>query len=174
MAAIAGSLGLESLGPEAAEVQPEAAGLLTSEFCRRRLVAPLAAGKKTVRMAVTDPMDYETIQDVEFRTGKRVVTVVASERSVVELLDRLYPKEDLPLNSLAADEIHGELETVGDEIEVVDPAKLAKDTQMPPVIRLVNLILSGAAKAGASDIHMEPKDTHLQIRYRVVACSGKL
>jgi type IV pilus assembly protein PilB len=53
------------------------------------------------------------------------------------------------------------------EFEVVDPAKLAKDTKMPPVIRLVNLLLSGAAQGGASDIHMEPKETHLQVRYRV-------
>jgi type II secretory ATPase GspE/PulE/Tfp pilus assembly ATPase PilB-like protein len=48
-----------------------------------------------------------------------------------------------------------------------DPAKLAKDTQMPPVVRLVNLILRGAAKSGASDIHMEPKENYLQVRYRI-------
>src|SRR5205807_5962007 len=62
----------------------------------------------------------------------------------------------------------GEVEAVSEaEFELADPARLAKDTKMPPVVRLVNLILSGAAKEGASDIHLEPKETHMQVRQRV-------
>ena len=114
-------------------------------------------------------MDYSTTQDVEFRTGKRVVAVVASQSQIQSLIHDIYPEEaPANLEALGTAGVQGEVETVGDsEFEVVDPAKLAKDTQMPPVIRLVNLILSGAAKNGASDIHMEPKENFLQVRYRV-------
>src|SRR5258708_6555083 len=133
------------------------------------MVVPLSLQGKTLRLALADPMDYSTTQDVEFRTGKRVVAVVASQSQIQSLIHDIYPEEaPANLEALGTAGVQGEVETVGDsEFEVVDPAKLAKDTQMPPVIRLVNLILSGAAKNGASDIHMEPKENFLQVRYRV-------
>jgi type IV pilus assembly protein PilB len=166
---IAKSLHLESLSGESPEVASEVAILLPPDFCRKRMVAPLTLQGKTLRLALVDPMDYSTIQDVEFRTGKRVVSVVSSETQIQILIHKIYPDEaPAQLSALATGDVQGEVETVGDsEIEVVDPAKLARDTKMPPVVRLVNLILSGAAKNGASDIHMEPKESHLQVRYRV-------
>jgi len=166
-AAIAKSLRLESLSGDIPEILPEVVALLPGAFCRKKLTVPLSVQGNTLRLALTDPMDYSTTQDVEFRTGKRVVAVVASESSIQTLLDKFYPP-DLTDEALRAATLHGEVEALeDDEFEVVDPAKLAKDTKMPPVIRLVNLILSGAAQGGASDIHMEPKETHLQVRYRV-------
>jgi len=166
-AAIAKSLKLELLGPELPDVATDISGLLPGDFCRARMVAPLSVQAKNLRLAVEDPLDYGTIQDVEFRTGKRVVAVAASPDSIQALLDKLYPPE-LPLEALSGADVQGEVEPVGEtDLEVVDPTKLAQDTQMPPVVRLVNLILSGAAKDGASDIHMEPKEGLVQVRYRV-------
>lgn len=166
-AAIAKSLRLESLRGDIPEILPEVVALLPGAFCRKRLTVPLSVQGNALRLALADPMDYSTTQDVEFRTGKRVVAVVASESLLQTLLDKFYPS-DLTVEALSAATLRGEVEALEDaEFEVVDPAKLAKDTQMPPVVRLVNLILSGAAQGGASDIHMEPKETHLQVRYRV-------
>jgi type IV pilus assembly protein PilB len=168
-AAIAKSMQIELLGAELPEIPAEVASLLPSDFCRKRMVVPLSLQGKTLRLALADPMDYSTTQDVEFRTGKRVAAVVAGQTQIQSLIQKIYSDEPAaPSDVLDTPDIQGEVETVGDsEIEVVDPAKLAKDTQMPPVVRLVNLILSGAAKNGASDIHMEPKESHLQVRYRV-------
>ena len=168
-AATASGLKLEVLGPELPDVSTEVAALLPGDFCRARSVVPLTMQSKTVRLAVEDPLDYGTIQDVEFRTGKRVVAVVASPESMEALLNQVYPPvEQAPAEALSGLEAQGEVEAIGDtDLDVVDPAKLAQDTQMPPVVRLVNLIFSGAAKDGASDIHMEPKETCVQVRYRV-------
>lgn len=167
--AIAKSLKLEALGAELPDVSPDVAALLPADFCRKRMVVPLSLQGKVLRLALANPMDYSTTQDVEFRTSTRVLAVVAGESQMQSLIHQVYPEEAVAsLDALATEDLKGEVETVGDsEIEVVDPAKLAKDTQMPPVVRLVNLILSGAAKAGASDIHMEPKENFLQVRYRV-------
>ena len=166
VAAIAQSMRLEALGPELPVVPAEVAALLPSDFCRKRTVLPLSLQGKILRLALADPMDYSTIQDAEFRSGKRVLAVVASTAQIQTLIRNTYPEEvSANLDVLGMGGVQGEVETVGDsEIEVVDPAKLAKDTNMPPVVRLVNLILSGAAKNGASDIHMEPKETYLQVR----------
>jgi type IV pilus assembly protein PilB len=169
VAAIATGMRLEALEPELPEVLAEVAALLPSDFCRKRAVVPLSLRGKILRLVLADPTDYSTIQDAEFRSGKRVLAVVGGHSQIQSLIQQIYPEEaTAPLDDLGTTDAQGEIETVGDlEIEVVDPAKLAKDTQMPPVVRLVNLILSGAAKNGASDIHMEPKEKFLQVRYRV-------
>jgi type IV pilus assembly protein PilB len=166
-AAIAESLHLELLQGDMPEILPEVVALLPGDFCHKRLIAPLSVQGNSLRLALADPMDYSIIQGVEFRAGKRVVAVVAPESCIQSLRDKFYPP-DLTAEALKAPTLHGEVEELEEsEFEVVDPAKLAKDTKTPPVIRLVNLILSGAAQGGASDIHMEPKETHLQVRYRV-------
>jgi type IV pilus assembly protein PilB len=166
-AAIARSLKLELLDAELPDVPAEVIALLPADFCRARVVAPLSIQTKVLRLAMANPLDYSTTQDVEFRTGKRVVAVVAAQNSIRIFLDKMYPAEERVI-SLPDTDIQGEVEAVGEtDLEVVDPAKLAHDTQMPPVVRLVNLILSGAAKDGASDIHMEPKENAVQVRYRV-------
>jgi type IV pilus assembly protein PilB len=167
-AAIAQSLQLELLGAELSEVSVDVIALLPADFCRKRMVAPLSLQGKTLRLAVAIPMDYSTRQDVEFRTGKQVIEVMVSQTSLGALLQQIYPAEDPSQMIPLAVVPQGEVEAVGGlEFEAVDPAKLAKDTKMPPVIRLVNLIISGAAINGASDIHMEPHQNHLQVRYRV-------
>jgi type IV pilus assembly protein PilB len=169
VATIAKSMRLEALDRELLEVPQEIAALLPADFCRKRAVVPLSLQGKILRLALADPMDYSTIQDAEFRSGRRILAVVGGHTQMQSLIQRIYPEESsVPLDSLGNVDVQGEVEAAGDtEIEVVDPAKLAKDTQMPPVVRLVNLILSGAAKSGASDIHMEPKENFLQVRYRV-------
>jgi len=167
--AIAQMMRLEALDPVLPGIPAEIAALLPSDFCRKRTVAPLSLQGKILRLVIADPTDYSTIQDAEFRSGRRILAVVASHAQIQNLIRQTYAEES-PANfdALGAVAAQGEVETVTDsEIEVVDPAKLAKDTQMPPVVRLVNLILSGAAKNGASDIHMEPKENFLQVRYRV-------
>lgn len=172
--AIAQGLRVEYLGKELPEVAPEMARLLPEEFCRKRLVAPLESQGNILRLALTNPLDYSTIQDVEFRTNNRVAAVVASQSSILSFLDRLYTPaaESQKLYSLLTTVTPaGELEEGEAEYEVMDPAALAKDTKLPPIIRLVNLILSEAAKQGASDIHVEPQEGFVQVRNRV---DGKL
>src|SRR5260370_34081023 len=167
--AIAEGLQLELLGPEMPEVAADVAALLPGEFCHQRMVAPLNVQGRALRLAMADPLNLFTIQDVEFRTSKSVVAVVASETILRNLLSQVYSAEFLHQQTiLSTAKPEGEVEAVSEaEFDLADPAKLAKDTKMPPVVRLVNLILSGAAKEGASDIHLEPKETHLQVRQRV-------
>jgi type IV pilus assembly protein PilB len=76
-----------------------------------------------------------------------------SSRTSYDLLDDVRPE--------------GEVESTGLESDVLDAATLVRDTNLPPIVRLVNLILSDAAKAGASDIHIEPQESVVYVRQRV-------
>src|SRR6185436_8565248 len=86
-----------------------------------------------------------------------------------KLFDRLYPSvRASSYDMLQQVDPAGQIEAASEaEYDLVDPASLAKDVQLPPIVRLVNLILSDAAKAGASDVHIEPHELLLQVRQRV-------
>src|SRR5437016_899333 len=84
--AIAQVLHLELLTSHNQDVAPDVIALLPSDFCRKRKIAPLTLQGKILRIAFVDPMDYATTQDVEFRTGKRVAAVVATETFLQSLL----------------------------------------------------------------------------------------
>jgi type IV pilus assembly protein PilB len=169
-AATAAALRLEYLDGPLPDVDRAAAALLPAEVCRKQRVAPLGVSGSVLRLAVINPVDYPAVQDVEFRTGKKVAAVVVTETWLERMLDALHPEAKAATNydMLASVTPAGEVERLaGAEYELVDPALLAKDVQLPPIVRLVNLILSDAASAGASDVHIEPHETSLQVRQRV-------
>lgn len=169
-ALIGKGLRFECLAAESQEIGPELHALLPMKFCRTHIVVPLSVKGNFLRLGMADPLDYPTIQDVMFRTSKNVVPVVASQTSIVMLLSRFRSEAveaEESYESLTGAVPEGEIVAVGEAEDAIDSAKLAKDTKLAPVVRLVNLMLSGAAKAGASDIHVEPKETTLLVRHRV-------
>ena len=168
--AIAKGLHLECLGSDVPDIEPELSALLPIEFCRKKLVVPLSLKGNSLRLGMADPLDFATIQDVMFRLSKEVVAVVASQATILAYVNRarssvMEGQETYEMLTSVSPE--GEVEAAVDTEEIVDAAKLAKDTKLAPVVRLVNLILSGAAKQGASDIHIEPKGEYLQVRQRI-------
>ncbi|HWW88604.1 MAG TPA: ATPase, T2SS/T4P/T4SS family, partial [Vicinamibacterales bacterium] len=171
-AAIASALRLEYLEGEPNVVGEEVAALLKPDFCKKRRVLPLSLEGNRLKLAVTDPSDYSVLQDVEFRTGRKIVPVVVTETWFERVLAQLYPPlaPDPSQSYEMLEDVNpaGVLEPTNEgELDIVDPDTIAKDSKLPPIVRLVNLILSDAAKSGASDVHIEPQETSLQVRQRV-------
>jgi type IV pilus assembly protein PilB len=169
-AAIASALQLEHVNGETPEADDALAALLPVAFCNKRGAAALSLAGNKLRVAVTDPLDYSILQDVEFRTGKKAVAVVVTQTWLEALLRRRYPEPEGSATYHMLDMVKPEGVVEADpeqEHELPDPAVLAKDLHLPPIVKLVNLILSDAAKAGASDVHIEPHETYLQVRQRV-------
>jgi type IV pilus assembly protein PilB len=155
---------------EPPEVDEKVAATLPAEFCKKRGVLPLAIDGNVLKVAVIDPLDDSALQDVKFRTGKKITAVVVTQTGFDLLYARIHPDKDraVAYDMLATENPSGEVElTNDDEYELIDPEKLAKGVKLPPIIRLVNLILSDAASAGASDVHVEPQEKSLQVRQRV-------
>src|SRR5713101_2047167 len=170
--AIASALHIEYLNGEAPQINPDVAALLSADFCRKKGVVPVGLDGARLRLAVTDPMDYSVLQDVEFRTGRKTVAILVTQTWLDKTTSLAYaepePERATSYEMLATVSPAGEVEPTNEsEYDIADPATLAKDTNIPPIVRLVNLILSDAAKAGASDVHIEPQETFLQVRQRV-------
>ena len=114
---------------------------------------------------MADPTNLHAIDDIKFLTGFNVEPVVASETAIRSAVERYYatgPSYDEVMAGFDEEEI----EFTGDD-EDLNVLELEKASEDAPVVRLVNMILLNAIKKGASDIHVEPYEKKLRVRYRV-------
>ena len=146
--------------------------LVPAEMARRYLVVPVQVDDKVLEVAMVDPTDVVAMDDLKFATGLRIQPMVASERAIREAIERLYgAQDDSQISQMMSDlteemKSPGELEIV-DTDENIDLEALSQASGEAPVIKLVNLILTDALRRGASDIHIEPYEKRLRVRYRI-------
>jgi type IV pilus assembly protein PilB len=120
---------------------------------------------------MTDPTNVFAMDDIKFMTGFNVEPVVASESAIGEAISRFYGGNEQNTEELSkmmkdlVDEDQ-ELELAAEEAEL-DTATLEKAAEEAPIIKLVNLILTDSVKRGASDIHIEPYELEMRVRFRV-------
>ena len=135
---------------------------------------------------MTDPTNVFAMDDIKFMTGYNVEPVVASERAVLEAIRRYYPaaRQDdrasttssgpsaLEMATQGLEELRRSLGDAADvevleELQEISAEALAKQGEEAPVVRLVNVVLMSAIQKGASDIHIEPYEKELRVRYRI-------
>jgi len=134
-------------------------------------VIPLSRVGSVLTIAMTDPTNVFAMDDIKFMTGFNVEPVVASESAIGEAISRFYggaASAHEELSSLMKDLVDEdqELELAAEEQEM-DAASLEKAAEEAPIIKLVNLILTDSVKRGASDIHVEPYETEMRVRFRI-------
>jgi len=118
---------------------------------------------------MTDPTNVFAMDDVKFMTGFNVEPVVASEAAISDAISRCYGGAHTngeELTNLMRDLVEEELELAPDDAEL-DAQALEKAAEEAPIIKLVNLILTDSVKRGASDIHIEPYETEMRVRFRI-------
>jgi type II secretory ATPase GspE/PulE/Tfp pilus assembly ATPase PilB-like protein len=166
---LATALHLGFVNSDPRQIGRECTGLLPAEFCRKRSVIPMRVDGALLQLGMSDPLDYSACQDAEFRTGKKAVAVVVTHTWLEKALDVMFAEARASAyNELTKTDPAGELEPSADEeYDLVDPNTLANDTNLPPIVRLVNLMLSDAARSGASDVHIEPQESSVLVRQRV-------
>jgi type IV pilus assembly protein PilB len=163
--------GVPSINLKYYEVDPAVIKLIPQDTAVRYQIVPLSRVGSTLTIAMIDPTNVFAMDDIKFMTGFNVEPVVASETSVNEAIVKFYGEvesgEELSkvMKDLGADD-SGDLELAGEEQEM-DLAALEKAADEAPIIKLVNLILTDAVKRGASDIHVEPYERELRVRFRV-------
>jgi type IV pilus assembly protein PilB len=157
--------------------------LVPPETAQKYQIVPLARAGATLTIAMTDPTNVFAMDDIRFMTGYNVEPVVASEIAVLDAIQKYYGKaaagnggagsnvSALELASKALDEMP--VPTDADDVEVLEDLdeisaeSLAKQGEEAPIIKLVNVLLMSAIQKGASDIHVEPYEKELRVRYRI-------
>ncbi len=127
-----------------------------------RLALPYREVHGRVHVAMADPLDIETIDEFRATLNKPIVACLALSADLNEAIKRSFDARDRVRNLIT--EI-GETTTTIIEDKSVD--ELIDQSQQAPIVRLVNSLVGGAVAAGASDIHMEPQDGGVRVRYRI-------
>ncbi|HEV2521118.1 MAG TPA: type IV-A pilus assembly ATPase PilB [Candidatus Acidoferrales bacterium] len=162
--------GVPSINLKFYEVDPAVIKLIPQETAVRYQIVPLSRVGSTLTIAMTDPTNVFAMDDIKFMTGFNVEPVVASESAISEAIAKFYgaiesgEELDKVMKDLAGDEAALEL---AQEESDMDLASLEKAAEEAPIIKLVNLILTDAVKRGASDIHVEPYEKELRVRFRI-------
>ena len=168
MACLAREYGLEFVRLSQLELPPSVLGVLPTDFCRTNKVlvidANASAGWATV--ATADPANVFLVDEVRRRLGCRVRLAVATATEITKALDDHFSGfEDFRLDDLIRDMTDDTIEILADEEEEVpDLARVAGES---PTIRLANYLICNAVKEGASDIHIEPGEKKVRVRYRI-------
>jgi type IV pilus assembly protein PilB len=176
--------GVPSINLTQFEIDASVVKLIPADTAQKYQVIPLSRSGATLTIAMTDPTNVFAMDDIKFMTGYNVEPVVASESAVMEAIQRYYPASrgavsmpasgpsTLEIASKGLEELQASLDVAGDvevleELQEISAEALAKQGEDAPVVRLVNVVLMSAIQKGASDIHVEPYEKELRVRYRI-------
>lgn len=133
---------------------PKLFNVVPKEFAKRNLLVPLKVEGDKLFIAMTDPMDFITIDDLRLTTGFQIEPAIASRDDILKTIAKYYDEESY-------DELLGELPDVSSE------QKEELNDNDAPIVRLVNQILSSAVSLKASDVHFDPQEGQILVRYRI-------
>ena len=167
--------GLPSINLPFFEVDPSIVKLIPLETARKYQVLPLSRAGSTLTIATIDPTDVFAMDDLQFMTGFTIEPVVVAESAIREAIQKYYgagPTPELKQGGAGATVESGQ--PAGSEPgmgsatdRLIPPEDSGQADEEAPVVKLVNRILSSALKQGASDIHIEPYEQELRVRFRI-------
>ncbi|MBN95564.1 MAG: type IV-A pilus assembly ATPase PilB [Deltaproteobacteria bacterium] len=157
--------GVPSIDLNEFDIEPDIIKLIPKEVVLKHQIVPVNRTGSTLIVAMADPSNIFAIDDIKFLTGYNVEVVVASEQAIEGAVEKYYT------SNVTFDDVM--LDFDDDDVDVIDAEEdineldLEKSAGDAPVIKLVNLILLDAIRKGASDIHVEPFEKQLRVRYRI-------
>ncbi len=150
--------------PEA--IPAEILRLVPAAIARKHEVLPIGRSAGALTLAMVDPTNLSAVDDVAFRTGMRVFPVICPPSLIRAAIDASYDQVKSGLASALSD-AEAEVNSADDARESMNPNELRASADQVPVVRLVNMILLEGIQRGASDIHLEPEEKTLHVRYRI-------
>lgn len=158
--------GVPSINLSHFEIDAAVIKLIPAEIAQKHMVVPINRTGTVLTVAMADPSNIFTIDDIKFMTGFKVEPVVAAESSIKSAINKYYDSAGL-VESIVKDFDDRDVSAVAETEDQINVAELEKATEDAPVVKLVNLILTDAIKKGASDIHVEPYEKSFRVRYRI-------
>lgn len=168
---LADHIGVTSVRINPDEIDQELVSSLSEDMMRKYYVFPVSKSGKKLTLAMADPNNVFVIDEVQMSTGSVIRPVLALKNEIEDALNALDEK-DSSQDDEQINEILDDLEGFGDsDIELVEDGvenlEDAMDSGSAPLVRAVNAIIAQAIKVGASDIHIEPYESKIRVRFRI-------
>lgn len=151
------------------KIEKDLVSVVPEKTARQYKAVPICKLGTTLVVAMADPLNVLAIDDLKMLTKFSIEPVLATETDITQTIDRLFASE----GKVLSDVISGHAKEEG-AIEIVDILKeefditdAALEGETPPIVKMVNLILFEALRKRASDIHIEPEEKDLKVRYRI-------
>jgi type II secretory ATPase GspE/PulE/Tfp pilus assembly ATPase PilB-like protein len=167
--ALAANLGYEKINLRELAVTPDLVQQIEARHALKYKVFPVAYDDQTLSVALSDPLNIQTTDDLERIYHKRIIPVISSEDDIVRYLRSYYESSDISsMYQDAADEAVSEEARKDEEdyFSAVD-ASVGGTEEMPAIVRFVDLMFKQAVHDRASDIHVEPNKSGVTIRFRI-------
>jgi len=167
---MASNLGTEVVSLRNRELSPDLLKTIPANVARMYHCVPVAMNNGTVQVALAEPLDPATADEIGFASKREVQVVVADPAEIEKAIERFYGQEENEnfadiLKELGSDaDIAREISQAGEGTDARLVESLANEV---PIVKFVNLVVSQAVQDRASDIHFEPFETEFRIRYRV-------
>jgi type IV pilus assembly protein PilB len=159
VAALATQIGLPFVDLSEYQVDASAVLSVTAAVARRHVALPIAYEEGRLVVAMADPANVFAVDDIRSMTGREVKPVVATKADLLAAIDRYHRADgDLDELTMSLDARADEEQDLSSVREVVDDA---------PIVRFVNLLITQAIQDRASDIHIEPGERELRVRFRI-------
>ena len=142
--------------------------LIPERIARQYSVIPISKIGKNITVAMADPLNIFAIDDMKTATNYKIDPVIATENDIKEAINIYYGGHAQEIAKILEDMSGKDVEIeIGEEEEKIDVSEIAEESQKAPIVKVVSLILNEALKKRASDIHIEPTERSLKVRYRI-------
>ena len=167
MRAIAKEHGLDFIDLNEVVIPPSIVELVPESVARENAILPMAEEDGGLRVIVSDPYDLDTFEKLRFILNKQVEIALAPRENILEAINRHYGQmEDQSADSMLQEFTDTAIDFTETEQEVHGSDEIIDETSAP-IVRLVQLLISEAVQLRASDIHVEPFEDRVRIRYRI-------
>lgn len=143
------------------KIPPEVVRIIPERIARQYNLICVSQIGSTITVAMGDPLNIFALDDLRILTGKEIDPVLSTESDIKKSIERYYCGETAAISSL----LEGDL-TVSN-VEEVEISTVIEESQKAPIVKIVDLVISEALYKRASDIHVEPVDEGLRVRYRI-------
>ena len=142
--------------------------IIPKETAEKKIVMPLELKDKKLLLAVADPLDWETRDEIAFNTGLNITVAISTETSIINAIETYYSSTEKIWDVLKEIPAYEGVEIIKDvKEEEINLPSMYKLSEEPPIVKLVTMLLANAATISASDIHIEPGEKSVQVRYRI-------
>jgi type IV pilus assembly protein PilB len=142
-------------------IDPEVPRLISESLARRHMLIPVSRDENIITVAMVDPLNLYAIDDVNIATGLNVKPALAMRGHVLTAIERFYGKES------AEKAVEDFKKEIGLEQITEIEEEILNEVSNAPVVRLVDSIIQHAIRTKASDIHIEPYENNIRIRFRI-------
>jgi type IV pilus assembly protein PilB len=145
--------------------EPSVVKLLPGDVASKFQAIPISRTGRRLTVAMANPSNIFAIDDIKFITGYEVQPLVAPESAIKKAIDKAYDSAATFESVMKG--LDDEIEVIEDQIDDMPDVALLGEAEQAPVVKLVNSLISDAVRKGASDIHIEPYEKSLRVRFRI-------